>query len=35
MTDRLEAIGGTLSIRSAAGEGTTVTGGGAHPERAS
>ena len=26
MTDRLDAIGGTLEIRSAAGEGTTVTG---------
>ncbi len=35
MTDRLEAIGGTLSIRSAAGEGTTVTGTVPTPERAS
>jgi len=26
MTDRLDAIGGTLSIRSAAGEGSTITG---------
>ncbi len=35
MTDRLDAIGGTLEIRSAPGEGTTITGRVPIPERAS